>query len=363
MSNPFSSQFEYQPPGEVYLDSPANGVISNTTFEIGRQSDELCRQDVPGYRQRFMLTEMKELRGSLADMLSVEPSNLAFLPSFSVAHNYLMTGLNRKWKVWSLEGDYPSLIMPFELYGFELTKTTIPSKELSPERILESIDKNKPDLVVMSHVQWLSGFKVDLEKLGAFCRDRGVFTLIDGTQFIGTAPLNLKALQVDAYGASGYKWLLAGFGNGFLFTAPGFFEELDIRIGGFGSLLNFQNEWKYEESMKNFEPGHLDHISFTRMKNAVNEWSANDPVNIDGYIRDLLNYLLNELNQNGVDVYDYRRANGLSSILSVGLSDEQTNALKQQNIRFSKRGGRVRIGCHIYNTVADVDRFVSAVTS
>jgi len=85
----------------------------------------------------------------------------------------------------------------------------------------------------MSHVQWLSGFKADLEKLGAFCRERGIFTLIDGTQFIGTGPIDLAALQVDAYGASGYKWLLAGFGNGFLYTAPHFFNELDIRIGGF----------------------------------------------------------------------------------------------------------------------------------
>jgi len=127
MSNPFSSQFEYQPPGEVYLDSPANGVMSRTTFEVGLQSDELCRQDIPGYRQHFMLNEMKGLRGSLANMLLVEPNNLAFLTSFSVALNYLMTGLNRKWKVWSLEGDYPSLIMPFELYGFDLTKAPIPA--------------------------------------------------------------------------------------------------------------------------------------------------------------------------------------------------------------------------------------------
>jgi len=235
--------------------------------------------------------------------------------------------------------------------------------ELSTQRILEGIEKNKPDLVVMSHVQWLSGFKVDLEKLGAFCRERGIVPLIDGTQFMGTAPLDLGTMQVDAYGASGYKWLLAGFGNGFLYTAPHFFEELDVRIGGFGSLLNFQNEWKYEESMKNFEPGHLDHISFTRMKNAVNEWSANDPKRVADHIGDLLNYFLTALNQNGVDVYDYRAVNGLSSILSVGLSDEQTDALKEKNIRFSKRGGRVRIGCHIYNTTADVDRFVSAVTS
>jgi len=363
MSNVFSSQFDYQPPGAIYLDSPANGVMSNTTFDAGRVSDQRGKDDVSEYRMHFLMNEMKELRSSLAAQLSIAPSSLALMSSFSVALNYLITGLDQRWRVWSLEGDYPSLIMPFELYAFDLTKAPIPTLELSTARILESIEASKPDLVVLSHVQWLSGFKVELQELGAFCRERGIFTLIDGTQHVGVEPLDLRSLKVDAYGASGCKWLLAGFGNGFQYIDPSFFEQLSIRTGGFGSMLNFENEWKYTESMKNFEPGHLDHIAFVRMKNAVHEWAENDPGQISSFIGLQTNHLLDELKSNGVDVYDFRAVNGMSSIVSLGLSDDQINKLKTEGIRFSKRGGRVRIGCHIYNSRKQLEAFVNTITS
>lgn len=363
MSNGFSNNSNYNPPGNVYLNSPANGVMSATTFEAGREADELCLKDTPGYFQQFITAQMSELRTTLARNLSVNKSDLAFVSSFSVGHNFLLSCLNPAWKVWTLDGDYPSLTLPFELYGFKQEKCVIPNASLSTERILESIDKTRPDLVVLSHVQWLSGFKVNLKSLGEFCRSLGILTLIDGTQYFGTGPLDLSDIPIDAYGSSGYKWLLAGFGNGFLYTHPSFFEKLNIRVGGFGSFLNFDNEWNYAESMKNFEPGHHDPISFIRMKNALLEMEANDPKKISEHIHTLDSSFLIQADEHQLDVLNYSANGEDSAILSIGLSDEHVKRLEKNDVRFSERGGRTRIGFHLYNTAAEIDRTIEILTS
>jgi len=198
------SSFEYVLPSGLYFNTPANGVMSKTSYEKGRESDRLCFNDPSRYREKWFMEDFPLLWKGIANQLNVDHTHIALLSSFSVGLNFLMCSLPKNWKIWQLEGDYPSLLFPFKLHEFDIHRAFISAKDLSTYKIIESIEEAKPDAVVLSHVQWLSGFQVDLEKVASFCRTKGIHTIIDGTQFFGSGEIDLDISQIDVYGASGY---------------------------------------------------------------------------------------------------------------------------------------------------------------
>src|SRR5690606_1979975 len=121
---------------------------------------------------------------------------------------------------------------PFRWNGFDtvviqpLADGTIPL-----ELLAAAMEKERPQLVAISHVQWATGFRTDLDALGALCRSHGAWSLVDATQSWCNAPLNLRGTPIDILAASGYKWPLAGMGNGFLHLAEHVREELAERNG------------------------------------------------------------------------------------------------------------------------------------
>ena len=81
-------------------------------------------------------------------------------------------------------------------------------------------------MIAVSHVQASTGYTVDLEKLGAFCREKGIFLVVDAIQSLGLLPLHAEDWGVDAVAAGGHKGLLAVPGIGILYTSPALLEKL-----------------------------------------------------------------------------------------------------------------------------------------
>jgi len=67
----------------------------------------------------------------------------------------------------------------------------------------------------MISVAWVSntsGHRHDIEGLAALAHTHGAYLYADAAQFIGTAPVDVRALGVDFFTTGTYKWIMAGFG-------------------------------------------------------------------------------------------------------------------------------------------------------
>jgi selenocysteine lyase/cysteine desulfurase len=87
---------------------------------------------------------------------------------------------------------------------------------------------DEPDVKVLS-VSWVSfetGLKLDLARLGAACRDRGIYFVVDAIQGIGAAPIDVRACHIDFLACGGQKWLLSPWGTGFLYVRRELVREL-----------------------------------------------------------------------------------------------------------------------------------------
>ena len=76
-------------------------------------------------------------------------------------------------------------------------------------------DDERTRVVAVSHVQFHSGFRVDLAALGDICTKSSALLVVDGTQSIGAISLDVSTTGTDVLVVSAHKWLLGPRGIGF----------------------------------------------------------------------------------------------------------------------------------------------------
>ena len=75
-------------------------------------------------------------------------------------------------------------------------------------------------LLAVTWVDSFTGRALDLDELGAVCRQAGVLFVVNASQALGARPVDVSATPVDAVISCGYKWLCGPYGTGFAWLHP-----------------------------------------------------------------------------------------------------------------------------------------------
>src|SRR5204862_3971550 len=102
------------------------------------------------------------------------------------------------------EQEFPANYFPWK----RLEAKGVRIKWLSCNDPLDRIDEaaRGAKLLTISFVQYLSGFRADLQAIGEICRRRGVFFFVDAIQGLGICPLDVYGCGIHALAADGHKW-------------------------------------------------------------------------------------------------------------------------------------------------------------
>jgi selenocysteine lyase/cysteine desulfurase len=249
-----------------------------------------------------------------------------------------------------VEGDYPTLHAPFERGGYEAVWFRPGSDGTIPMNALEEVLlREKPDILAISHVQWRTGYMVDLLAITEICRTNGILTVIDATQSWGSVPLDVEAMGIDILGASGYKWPLAGFGNGFMYLSEAASNEIKDRSG--------------IDPISAITGGHNDPVALVRLAHALERMERIGVAAIAERVNGLFEYAVDELDRIGVKVLNGRDPACRAGILMIEGDEALLSRSKEKGIRVALRGQGIRVGIHYYNTVMDIDRLVKALSA
>jgi cysteine desulfurase/selenocysteine lyase len=346
----------------TYLNSPANGLpsIANEAFvadEIG-----LFRAAPGKYRINFITNAIPAIKQLIADLLNSKSSEIALVPNFSIGLNLFVQSLPKKSKVLVIKDDYPSLTSPFEVNDFEMVWTTFEEdKTLDLAQLEVDIIKHKPDIVAISHCQWLSGYLADLESIGALCKEHNCLFLVDATQSFGAIPIDVRKCNISVLGASCYKWALAGFGNGFLYVNEKILSNNKPKSAGFNSYDWDGLAMSYTPSMRSYEPGHHDHVAFHRLGFALQSIKEIGQDFIHLRITELMDYLIEQLTEASISIVGNFHDENRLGIITIPSQPGLFKYLLSRGIEVSERGGNIRLGVHYYNNEEDVDVFVREV--
>lgn len=353
-----SSQFPYSTQN-IYLNTPAYGLLSESLLEW-RQGHDLDHL-VGGSRFKEKFFEViASLRASVATFASASAEEVFLVPNFSFGWKVLIGGLPKDKHVLLLNGDYPSLNWPVITANFEKLEKIDVSFSME-EEIEEYFSKHAPDIFAFSIVQYLNGIKIDLDLIKRLkARYPNTLFMADATQYLGTETFQFFNSGIDVLGVSGYKWLLAGTGNGFFL----------VRKEAQSAFYSSTEKWEPREEpwLKNnthlqnhLEPGHLDSMSMGSLDHAVRLLDKTGMPLIEERIKKVCDYAREQLLDHGFlekKLCD-RSAHGPFYALSV--TDKQLATLRERRVDFAIRGGRLRIGFHFYNSLKDVDAVVNVL--
>jgi len=342
----------------TYLNTANSGLLS-TTIAAWRRKHDVEFMDLGSEFRLNPGLFFQTVRENLASLFSAKPANTYLVPNFSFGFNTFLDGLDSSHKFLLLSGDYPSVNYPVQSRGFECDFVELGSK--LEERILDKISTSKPTAFAFSLVQYVSGIKLSdqfLKTLKTAFPD--ILLMVDGTQFCGTAPFNFEDSAIDVLISSGYKWMLGGYGNGFVF----------IKDTAKGHLYNKRktNSLPTEPFLQGkdhllmaFEPGHLDTTSFGTLNQSINHLKTLG--------LDYIEYATQTLTQKAKAAFAERgllseavleRAEH-STILSLSLSPQMVQKIQQANIICSARGAGTRFSFHYYNTENELNKLLEVL--
>ncbi|MBV6646832.1 MAG: aminotransferase class V-fold PLP-dependent enzyme, partial [Cyclobacteriaceae bacterium] len=148
-------------------------------------------------------------RKMVAEMLGTSPGSIFFLPNVSTGINMASLYLERK-RIILLQGDFPSVVLPWKSLGFEIVELQYNSPDFY-QALHEEIKKGNRNLC-LSWIQSFDGFEVDLKQIFEWCKAYKTTLILDGTQGMGAIPVQIDPEVSMVFLATGFKWLLAGYG-------------------------------------------------------------------------------------------------------------------------------------------------------
>ncbi len=342
----------------TYLNTASSGILYNSLLEYRQEHDLdfLIGGSIFREQQQHFLTTVKQ---SIASFLGAPNSEIVLVSNFSTGFNTILEGINTKQKVLLLDEDYPSINFAVLSKGFEVCYAEV--NAVVEENIKTAIQKHKPNVFAFSLVQYISGITIDLEFIKELKRDYPDMLIIaDATQFCGTKSFDFESSGIDILGSSSYKWLLGGYGNGFIICKQNILESITPT-----SYINASTHSPYDSSYTNlqarFECGHLDTLTFGSLQHSIHFLTSIGLSNIEKKINELSTYLKDELKIKDLLGKDIIQRTNHSSIFNIKGDQNLFNFLREQNIITSLRGEGIRISLHFYNTIEDIDALFSAL--
>jgi selenocysteine lyase/cysteine desulfurase len=280
-------------------------------------------------------------------------------------------------QVLLMGGDFPSNILPW----LDHRRRGVDVKLIRPRRFVPSPDEVAAALrpsarvLCMSWVHSFSGHTADIEAIGALCRERGVWFLVNVTQGVGARPLDARALPVDALVCSGWKWLCGPYATGFAWLRPELRDRLEYNqaywlamqtaadLGGTDGELDPPDDLgarKYDIF------GTANFLNFHPWAEAVELILGIGIDRIEGHDQALVTRFVDGLDLDRFELLSPARGPRRSTLVFVSHRDAARNeaiyrALVKGGIHIALRRGRLRFSPHFYNTAEDIDRALSAL--
>lgn len=209
----------------IYLNHAAVAPLPRVASDAMRAFAEEAMVE-GSWNYRAWLETYEGVRAATGRMIGASPREIALVKNTSEGIATVAMGID--WRpgdrVVCFEEEFPANLYPW----LRLRKLGVEIVWCRADDPLDKIDAAAKGarLVALSFVQYLTGYRADLNAIGSICKDRGAFFFVDAIQGLGAFPLDVRTANIGALAADGHKWLLGPEGCGILYVS----RELQDRI-------------------------------------------------------------------------------------------------------------------------------------
>jgi len=323
----------------------------------------------------------QEVKAAAARLINAAgPHEIAFIPNTSTGLAQVANGLplGEGDRVVITNVEYPANRYPWEhlarTRGVELFEVKQqPDGRIDVEDVIDAIT-DRTRVVALSHVQYASGFRIDLKAISDVTRQvpGTCYLCVDAIQSVGVLPVDVQALGIDFLAADGHKWMLGPEGCGIFYCREDLAPLLTPTVVGWMCMENAGDYGNYQYALlpdaRRFEPGSWNIPGIVALGASLDLLLSVGIEEVWSRVQALTARLCDGLCTKGYRLFSPRRTEAeRSGIVIFEPGDDKPPAqqivddLGKQHIVIVTREGRLRASPHYYNTVEQIDRLLDAL--
>ena len=369
----YRKQFLYLHRDCVYLNHAFLGILPKVALN-GIISNYLNpKHTYPFNTFQELAPVIDNLRKNIGLLINSPPGRIAFLENTSACLNLIASSI--LWEsgdaILLMDCEFPANVYPFlnqRHHGVEIEFFPHSNGYIDIDRLESVIQSHSPKMLTISHVQFSTGVRADLETIGDLCQKYDVVFCVDAIQSAGVINIDVQKMKIDFLASGSQKWLMAPEGSSFFYISEELQENIKQSYVGwrsvkdsFNDFLNYNRE--LDESAQRFEIGTPNFMGLIGMEASVRILLDIGIKNIESYILSLTGYLIERLQNRGIRVITPLEGANRAGIVSF-LSDESRELfqlLDNNKIYISLREGCIRVSPHFYNIQADINNLVDVI--
>jgi len=308
-----------------------------------------------------------ETKRLAAPLVGCDPRDLAVTPNTTHGINLVANGI--RWRpgdeVVLSSKEYPANVYPWwaqQAKGVRLVWVEPDEDDRLPVEAYAARMTERTRVVTVSHVQFSSGYRQDLERLGRLCREAGAIFVVDAIQSVGVFEVDCTKWGVDALTTGSHKWLLGPTGVALFFTTPKLRDEMETTYVGADCMVGALDylDYRFEPlpDGRRFENAMPNFAGIAGLKAALEIVHGVGRETILRRIRENSDRLASALTGLGWRLRCSRNEDDWSGILSVDhprvSPEEAAGYLKREEIVTSVRDRRLRVSPHAYHRGEDL---------
>jgi selenocysteine lyase/cysteine desulfurase len=362
------NNFPYLKNDIIYFNHASTGPFSSLAVNrLINFLNEKSESKIDDYSS--FLKVLEETKILLAELINCNVDRTAFLDNTSNGLNIIANGI--EWKkgdrILLNDVEFPSNVYPFlnlKRFGVEVDFVKSESGIVTADQIINSI-KPETKLISVSFVQFLSGYKVDLEKIGSYCRANDIIFCVDGIQGIGAMSIDVRKYKIDFLSCGTQKWLLGMQGLAFIYVDEKLQKKMVPANIGWLSVENAWNLLDYKLDLKTsanvFQGGTLNSFGIYAFNTSLKLFKDFGFANVESEILSNTKYFISKLESAGLScVLSKCSDSKLSGIVTIKPKNPEKifEHLEKNKIFCSIREGLIRFAPHFYNTHHEIDKVV-----
>jgi selenocysteine lyase/cysteine desulfurase len=231
-------------------------------------------------------------------------------------------------------------------------------------RMKERMQDARVRVLAVSQVEFHTGYRTDLESLGAAARATGTFLVVDAIQALGHIAFDVRATPVDILACGAQKWLLSPWGSGFMYVRRELIESLTSPLAGwnegtenFSTLVDYGGQLKSDA--RRFELWTLPYQDLLGMNLALDLLHELGLGAIEAHVAAIGQPVLDWARRTGVRLRSPEGARS-AGIISLDAEDLPGGlaALRGAGVATVVREGGLRLAPHCYNTMEEMEQVV-----
>lgn len=349
----------------TYLNAAAAGPLSRATMAAATEYYRQMMDDADTHWDEW-LEQREEVRRKVAAFINAEPEEIALTTNTSSGMNVIIDALETHGEVISCELEFPVSTLPWmnRRIPVHLVKPT--EGVVSVEAIQEAMNV-RTGIICMSQVQYSNGFRMDLEALGN-AKSKHAF-VVNASQAAGAFEVDVKRMKIDALCCTGHKWMLAGYGSGFVYLSRELLERSKPRAIGWLSVEDPYSDRNNEIHLRHdaaarTELGCPHFAGMFALGASVEMMTGLGIDNIQQRVLQLNEYLTRQLADAGWKVLSPIASEATRSAETLVAAEDPeavVNKLAEQGIIVTKKRQGFRVATHFFNNETDIDRLIEGL--